>query len=173
MTQEEKTPTPRDTSLADERVYELGYWIAPLIPEEGLIGEVQRLKTLIEEHQGEYITEESARTRPIAYPIRATINGTNHLFTTGYFGWIKFALPSEQNAIGLIEAGVKAHEHVIRFLLIRTVRESTLAPKRIIEFRPTEERTTGKSPVVEARKVAATPISEAELDKTIDDLVIE
>jgi hypothetical protein len=67
----------------------------------------------------------------------------------------------------LIDASLKQNPSVIRFLLLKTVRENTMAPKKILRERRTE------TVLREPEKVVEKPeLTEEEIEKTIEDLVI-
>ena len=153
--------------VSDERnVYELGYHLVPTIGESALPEEVSSLKGLIERHGGIFIMEEYPVLTPLAYTVEKVHTGKRDKHNTAYFGWVKFELESGQ-ALPLKEE-LDLKETVLRFLLIRTVREDTRVPKRVFakpEVAPT------KAAAKTAEKTA--PISEEELDRSIAELVVE
>ncbi len=152
-------------------VYEVGYLLVPTIAEENVGGEVTLLKDMLSANGAQFISDEYPKMIELAYEMSRTILNKKAKFTTGYFGWIKFEMTAE----GILKAkdSLDKNESIIRFLLIKTVRESTMSPKRA--YTKTEggagikRRTTTKS----ADAVEAGPINEETIDKDIEALVVE
>lgn len=151
------------------RIYEVGYHIVPLIAEENVPKEATEIKFVIEKQKGIMISEELPRLHPLAYTIAKTVAGKKHIFDKAYFGWIKFeADPTE---LPHIKEALEANENVLRFLLIKTVRESTLTSmQKIISQGRMDKEKTIKVPSTVAEKDKK-PVSVEELDKTIDELL--
>ena len=159
-----------DTSADGQRinVYELGYLLAPTIAEEQLPGEVQNIKSVLDKFEVVTITEDFPKLRPLAYTMVKATTGQRNKFDKAYFGWIKFEASS--NAIPLIKTELDKNGHIVRSLVIGTVRESTLATQRV-PFRPGAEGDKAKKPdELAADQPKAT---QEELDKSIDSLIVE
>ncbi|MEO8638053.1 MAG: 30S ribosomal protein S6 [Candidatus Taylorbacteria bacterium] len=153
------------------QVYELGYHITPSLQESDLPQEVSGLKSLIEEHKGIVISEELPKKRPLAYAISKVEGGVKHLWSESYFGWVKFEVSPEE--IVAVEEGVKKNLHILRYLLIKTVKENTLYGLKIAQSAKMQggiERRE-KSPAV--RPKDAPKMSPEEMDKTIEELIKE
>ena len=158
----------KEAEKAVPQVFEVGYLIVPTIPEEKLGERVTALKTLIENNKGSFIAEAYPKMKPLAYTMMKPWAGVNRRYDKGYFGWIKFETDSK--SILKIKEGLDGEEHLVRYLLIKTVRENTLIVPKPAYLRSEgvgkrEGKKDGDKPKVE--------ISEAELDKTIEELVIE
>ncbi len=160
-------------TTADSRlkVYEVGYLLLPTIAEEHLAAEVQNIKAIIEKNDGVFITEDFPKLRPLAYTMRKTATGSNLKFSSAYFGWIKFEV--NPSMIPTIQAGLEKNGNILRFMLIGTVRENTLYTQRVV-YRPAGEGAVvsekGEEALAEAPKEK---MSEEEIDKTIENLVVE
>lgn len=116
------------TSEIDPRVYEVSFWLVPTISESELPAHFDRLKKVVSDAQGEFISEEAPYMREMTYQMVRVIDNVNKRFNDGYFGWVKFrALP--QNAIVLKNAFEK-DVTLIRSLLVETVEENTTYTKR-------------------------------------------
>jgi ribosomal protein S6 len=116
------------TSEIDPRVYEVSFWLVPTISESELPAHFDRLKKVVSDAQGEFISEEAPYMREMTYQMVRVIDNVNKRFNDGYFGWVKFrALP--QNAIGVKNAFEK-DTTLIRSLLVETVEENTTYTKR-------------------------------------------
>ena len=66
--------------------------------------------------------------RELAYEMTRVVNNINVRFNEGYFGWIKFELDGDK--VKDLEKGLKLDEEVIRYLVVKTVRENTVYTKR-------------------------------------------
>lgn len=150
----------------DSRIYEIGYLIVAGVVEHDVPREVTYLKDMLEKEGAVVISEEFPKFKPLAYPMKKHIAGAYQTFTNAYFGWIKFELQGEK--IKRIETALKQNPNLLRFLLVKTVREHT-----IVGARP--PKTDGPRPKREAptTAVASAPVSEAELDKSIEKLIAE
>jgi ribosomal protein S6 len=168
---------PRDGHIKMEKqqedvrthVYEVGYHIVPTIAEDNLPQEIEAVKALISKNGGSIISEENPKRRALAYTIIKKIGAVNKRFNEAYFGWVKFEAPT--NGAEAIKEGFDKNENVLRYLLIKTVRENTLATIRVIPH--------PKSEVAEVKKVEkeeekpAVKLSEEDIDKEIDDMIKE
>ncbi len=164
--------TEKDTEeLAENRIYELGFHIVPSIPEEKLSAEVTVVKDLLEASGAVFISEEFPKLKPLSYQMTKVV-GPKHLkFNTAHFGWIKFEMNPE--AILKIKQALERNDNILRFIIVKTVRESTMSVIKAPVFR--SQVSPKPIPRVSSRKTGEikSPISVAELDKTIDALVIE
>lgn len=145
-------------------VYEIGYILVPTIAEENVGSAVTALKDMLSANGASFISDEYPKMMELAYQMERDIENKKTKFTTGYFGWVKFEIPA--SAIGAVKDLMDKNESVIRFLLVKTVRESTLAPKRSYTG-GTRKKSTPKD------EAKAEPINEEVIDKEIDALVVE
>ncbi|MCC2631058.1 MAG: Ribosomal protein [Candidatus Paceibacter sp.] len=146
------------------KVYEVGYLLLPTIPEEHLATEVQNIKSVIEKHEGAFITEDFPKLRPLAYEMRKSSAGQSHKFDKAYFGWIKFEVNG--SSVPALTKELEKNQNILRFMVINTIRENTMYTQKTI-FRPTE------GAVVEETGEPKEKMSEEEIDKTIENLVVE
>ncbi len=156
----EKTETNKDVRI---NVYELGYLLVSTIADENVAAEVHTLKGMIEKHNGTFISEDFPKLQPLAYTMIKAIGSKRHRHDKGYFGWLKYEIPTE--AIVEIKQTLDKNENILRYLLIETVRENTMVTQKIV-FKPSAD-----APKVEGEEGIKEPVSEEELDKTIDNLV--
>lgn len=153
------------TSKEGMQVYEVGFHIAPFVGDENVAHEVSAIKDALEKIKAETIAEDFPRLRPLAYPIDKLIKGDKKIANEAYFGWIKFEAPTE--AIDGFKKEMEKRENVIRFLIIKTVRESTLYGVKFLkdkEMKREKHENEKDEPKQE--------INEVELDKSIDSLVV-
>lgn len=116
------------TSEIDPRVYEVSFWLVPTISESELPAHFDRLKKVVSDAQGEFISEEAPYMREMTYQMVRVIDNVNKRFNDGYFGWVKFrALP--QNAI-VVKNAFEKDTTLIRSLLVETIEANTTYTKR-------------------------------------------
>src|SRR3989338_828746 len=149
------------------QVYELGYLLVPTLAPEDVPAVYGNLKELIIlTSQGEIISDEIPKNITLTYPMQKVISNVRSKFTTAYFGWIKFTMSREQ--ILELKKRLDLDPNLIRFLILKTVKENTIATKRfmrgdVIHRRPLIKRTENEETMVH--------INKEEIDKEIDALV--
>lgn len=131
-------------------LYELGYLLNPILPEEKLAEEVTGFRTAITGLGGEVTAEGEPRMRYLAYTVVRKIANKNTRFNEAHNGWMRFRLMPDQ--LASFEETLKKNDNMVRHLLI-TIPRVTEAPVR-------EEQ--GTEPVEGEVK---------DLDKQIDQLV--
>ena len=146
------------------QVYEVGFHIAPFVGDENVAHEVTAIKDALDKIKALTISDDFPRLRPLAYPIDKQIKGEKKISNEAYFGWIKFEAPTD--AIEGFKAEMDKRENVIRYLVIKTVRENTLYGAKFL--RDKEAKREKKE---EEKNEPKQEISEAELDKSIESLV--
>ncbi|MEK7182500.1 MAG: 30S ribosomal protein S6 [Patescibacteria group bacterium] len=144
------------------RVYELGFLLDPAIPEDKLDGEFSLIKKVIENNNSSFISEERPKIKKLEYTIFKASHDGKKIHNTAYFSWIKFE--TVPLLVDKIYEEIKKNEKIIRFIIIKTVKGDTLAVVRKPVIR--EKRKIAE------RKEQNSEISKEELDKTIDELVI-
>lgn len=150
--------------------YEVGYHIVPAVSAENLPNEIENIKNFITKEGAAIISEEFPKMRELAYSIKKTMSGAKRNFDTAYFGWIKF--DAGEASIAKIKKFFDENENILRFLLINTVKENTLYSPKISDVVSAKEepRVVKKD---SSEKEIKSPISQEELDKTIDKLIAE
>lgn len=159
-----------ETTKDGMRIYEIGYLIVPSIAEEKIIGEVDRLKSVIGKSGGEIFAEEFPSKKILAYTMVKKIGAVNHCFKEGYFGWVKFEI--SQDSIGEVKKSFDIDLSILRFLLINTVRENTYLGEKakvlVKELTKEDGEKEIESEVKVPKHVESNP---EEIDKSIDDMV--
>jgi len=145
-------------------VYEVGYLMLPTIAEESLGGEVTLFKDMFTENGAVFISDEYPKLIELAYEMSRSIENKKQKFSYGYFGWVKFECTTDQ--IKAIKNILDKNEKLIRFLMIKTVRENTMSVKRSYSKQDGAKR----RPVTKTKD--AEPINEEVIDKEIDALVL-
>jgi ribosomal protein S6 len=173
----EKTLETRLGSTTESRregdtltIYEVSYLLLPSLALEQVPAKVAVLKAKLTSAGGQVISDENPILIDLAYPMTKVVGTTRHKCTMGYFGWVKFETTKE--GIGGVMKSLDMDNEILRYLIIKTVRENTLlSGKMKLKFEDIKRQSEGYSsetvtPVVEKE---ATP---EEIDKSIDDLVI-
>ncbi len=122
MTKEHNRDVEREERL---KVYELGFHFVPTLSEDDVTVKFSELKSFVEKLGGEFISEDAPKPINLAYDISKTVKAVKKWYKNAYFGWIKFTLVPDE--IEALEKQVKEFEPVLRYLLISTVRENTMA----------------------------------------------
>lgn len=162
MTEKEKAEISGDV-----RLYELGYHLVPTIAEEAVGDEVNAIKDLVEHHGGVIVSHEMPKHLPLAYEIPKMIDNKRTFYGSAYFGWMKFQGPAD--TVRALYDALEKHRPILRFILFKTVEEKAGRPPKRMKFfsapRDAKKETAPKVPVEK--------LSEAEIDKTIEELVLE
>ncbi|OGI94453.1 hypothetical protein A3A03_02765 [Candidatus Nomurabacteria bacterium RIFCSPLOWO2_01_FULL_40_18] len=145
-------------------IYELGYLLVPTIKEEDFGVVYGNLKELVTSFGGEIIADDMPKMTNLAFSMQKVTSNVRSKFDTAYFGWIKFAMETEK--VSELKKRLDLDPNFIRFLILKTVRENTIAQKRFVR-RETYKRSKVKRP--EDETIA--PINKEEIDKEIDALV--
>ena len=163
LMQEMDTEVKND--MVGKQVYELGYLLVPTLTEENFPVVYNSIKDMVSSFEGEYIGDEMPKMIPLAYQMVKVVSNIRHKHTTGYFGWIKFSMDKEK--VGELKKKLDLDPNVIRFLILKTVRENTMATKRFVG----KDSAYRKTPAKKEDAVEAEPINKEELDKEIDAMV--
>jgi ribosomal protein S6 len=147
-------------------VYEVGFHIVPTVAEPEVAAVVAKIKSAL--GAAEIIKEEAPRKMALAYTIERSVEGKRERYAEAYFGFIKFA--AEPAAVPLLQEALRGMREILRFIIISTVREDVVVPRRAVF---TSDRLEGKT-ITRAPRAAERPageVSEEELDKSIEALV--
>jgi len=162
--------TGKPQEEGDVSIYELGYHLVPTIPEEQVTTRAEELQNAIVKHKGVVISEGAPKKIALAYTMKKNVGGKYERYDNAYFGYIKFEMEPKEASI--VHDEVKVNENVLRFLLVKTLREDTMHFKSL--QKPPVDVLKGKT--IQKPKVREEPrgtISEEELDKTIEKMVAE
>lgn len=158
----------KENTVNETEIYEVGYHIMPSVPEEKLPLEVSAIESaIVSKNGGVMIASEAPSKIELAYTMAKKVGATRHKCDEAYFGWFKFEMsPANINAL---KSFLDAQDNVLRFLLIKTVRENTIVGDKLIAAE--KEALAPKEDAKAESKVEKAVVTEAELDKTIDELV--
>ena len=153
------------------QVYELGHHIVSTVAEENLPKEVEALKEVVLQDGGSLVSEGEPKLINLAYSMTKSVADTKKKFDTAYFGWIKFETLPE--LMPEIKKAVDANPHVLRYLLIKTVRENTMFVPKLTIRTGDKEATKAKKSIKTDEVKASTPQDLEDIDKSIEELVAE
>lgn len=176
------TPQPiEDDGAVAPRIYEIGYHIIPTVKEEDVEKIVSGIRGVIESAGGGpssggkavFIAEGAPSLIRLAYPMSAlAVEGEKRAeYDRGYFGWIKFE--SVVSAAGVLTETLKSDANILRFGIFRTVREDTRAKMKAPTLREVKRTDTIKPSPRRAPEESSAPVSEADLEKAIQDITAE
>lgn len=120
--------TENNETKVDSRVYEISFIFDNKIDENAALEKSNAIKQSIATLGGSFIGDEVPYMRELAYEMIRVVNNINVRFNEGYFGWIKFEMDADK--VKELEKGVKLDEEVVRYLVVKTVRENTVFTKR-------------------------------------------
>jgi len=124
MNKEKNGGFSEDAYASEPRVYELGFHILPSVDEGNLEEKYQELVAIIKKRGGNIISEEFPALINLAYPMDKYIKNKRNTYDQAYFGWIKFEVDPQSEKV--IKSEIEFLDFVLRFILIKTVRENTL-----------------------------------------------
>lgn len=153
------------------RVYELSFILLPSLAESEIPAKVGSVKDLITKAGGAVVSNEDPILIDLAYPMTRVTPNSRTKVSSGYFGWIKFELSSEE--IGKIKTKLDTDGEVVRYLLIKTVKENTLLHGKMNLVKEEKRSRDDEVEPVEATEEVVEKGAAEEVDKSIDELVVE
>jgi ribosomal protein S6 len=163
----ENLDTPLENDLGSQKVYEVGYLLLPTIPEENIPSVYGNLKELVSGLKGQAISDEMPTMINLAYTLEKIIQNVRNKYDTAYFGWMKFYLASDK--VAELKKKLEQDSNIIRFLIIKTVKENTISAKRFNNHKDVSHRRNSIMKNNETERNV--PINKEEIDKEIDAMV--
>lgn len=120
--------TDKNEITVDGRIYEISFIFDNKLDESAALEKGNAIKQSIATLGGSFISEEAPYMRELAYEMTRVVNNVNVRFNVGYFGWIKFEMDASK--VKELEKGLKLDEEMVRYLVVKTVRENTVFTKR-------------------------------------------
>jgi len=103
----------------------------------------------------------------LAYTMQKVIQNVHHKYDTAYFGWVKFSMEGEK--VLELKKKMDLDTKVIRFLILKTVKENTIASKRFIKGVTTRRKAPSLVKGEESKEEVI--VNKEEIDKEIDAMV--
>ncbi len=157
----------KNKDIGDFQVYELGYHLLPTVSEDNLSSEISNIHSVLSNNGASVISEGIPSMRQLAYDISKKIDAKNLNFSKAYFGWIKFEM--EKVNLENLNKEIKLLKNILRFIIVKTVKENTMSVLKAPVFKK-EEVSDSKNITEQTEKIE---ISEEEIDKSIDELVVD
>ena len=146
-------------SITEDRkealVYELGYLVLPSIAEDKLSDAVDAIKGILKKVGAKELDSEDPIHTDLAYTMSKTVGARKYVVDEAYIGWVKFE--AEAGLIKEIDEAVKKLEEVLRFLIIKTTKETHFSFAEAIKAREEKERALEEAARV-AEEAKAEPV---------------
>lgn len=163
MEKEKKTNEKEDMLT----VYEVSYLLLPSLAEEQVPAKMASIRDAVEKVGGEVISFENPILIDLAYPMTKVVLTVRTKCQKAYFGWMKFEMSKE--GIEAVKKALDANDDVLRYLIIKTVRENTLVSGKMMLKKEEQVKKLDETADEIPPEELSTP---EEIDKSIDDLVI-
>lgn len=161
-----------DTDDFEPRVYEVGYHVIPTVAEGDIPSVIDSIRGAIESLDGNIISEDSPKLMDLAYSMDHIAANKKTVFDSAYFGWIKFEC-NPGNIIKIKDFFDKK-EDILRFIIIKTVKEDTLSKKTNKKTKQATSIKDVKNAAADTKDASADKkeaVSDEEVDKAIEELV--
>ncbi len=164
--------TIQESALDGGRVYELAYILVPTLVGDAAGDKFQSLKTYLASKEVEFVAEDMPRLIELQYEMSRTIANKKTWFDEGHFGWVKFE--ADPSIVKAINDDLARDEQIIRYMIIKTVRENTIASKKPLGLRPRKEfAKTDEENTSDVEDIEVEKASEEQIDTALDALVLE
>lgn len=150
----------------DSGLYEVGFHLVPTVSENDVAAEAARITSILEKNGATIKVSEGPMLKGLTYTMEKTSGGKISRYDNGYFGSIVFETTAD--LIPEIRSAVEKLPNVLRSLVIETSPEALLPRERRVAGRIEPEKFRAEKPTT-----PAAPVSEEELDKSIEKLVTE
>lgn len=130
-TQETETITDVSDAVQHEAekdvqgIYEVGYHIISTISEDGLEAEVNKITEALKSISTDFVGERFPAKVQLSYSIEKKVDGERRNFSEAYFGWVAFE--AKGGDLPKLDEALKAHENVLRHIIIKTSRDAVAA----------------------------------------------
>jgi ribosomal protein S6 len=137
--------------------------------EEDVSAKVDSLKKLFIDNGAIIIADGAPEYIGLSYMMIHKVNNKNERINSAYFGWFKFT--AEPDILEKVKVAIDRDTDLVRYLLIKTVAENTMVPKKLGQKRDMRKRTQDGESVLGATEIVDTP--EATLALADDDVTGE
>ena len=154
----------------DKRVYELGYHLVPTLSDDDVTKAVSDIKALILKNGGVFISEGAPKLMALSYTFVIKVESRGTRFDKAHFGWIKFEMGGDE--VLTFKEAIDLETRVLRSLMVRAVREDTMQmyKRTMFDREPKSDVLITTIKKLE-KKEEQVPVSEEELDKSIEKLI--
>lgn len=148
--------------------YEFAFHILPTVAEGEVPETLSKIKAHITNAGGEIFDEEAPERLDLVYPVVRHLEGKNRKFTSAYFGWIRFRLPSEK--LEAMREELNDEADILRSLMLKLTKVEEAYPFRFHEHRKSLKMVEVVDGEAESMKEVLT---EDEVPAVIEDEVLE
>jgi ribosomal protein S6 len=176
MTKDEKKDTKDIKEDTEERLYELGYHVVPTVSQEEIDQRVSEIgKDTIESNGGTVTSQGVPSLIGLAYPITKAEGQKRTKHESGYFGWFQFYIAPEN--VDPLKKTLDATDYILRYIIMHVEKEKKpiRASKKMRFFAQSvrsQKEISPKPAVANVAKKEQPAMSEEELDKTIEELIV-
>lgn len=142
------------------QVYELGYLVLPSIAEDKLPETVATFRKIITDRNGSLLDSEDPFLRDLAYPMSKVVGASKYVVNNAYIGWQKFE--AEPGTIEAMKAEIEKVSEILRYLLIKTTKETRFTFAQAREAEEEEEKQS------EAPAEAVEPAPQADPEAVVE-----
>ena len=146
-------------------LYEIGILIVSTISEDIARSTFSGITEVLVKNGATVKSSDGPIIRELAYEMTKSEGGKIHHFTSAYFGAIIFE--AENSLVPAIKNQIEKQAHVLRLLIIKTTTAALMPRERRVSGRIDPEKFRP-----EKSATPISPLSEAEIDKTIESLVV-
>lgn len=150
----------------DSGLYEVGFHLIGTITEDAVAADFDAISNMVTKLGGSIKGSEAPTLRTLTYTITKHVGGKNLRYDTAYFGSIVFE--ADTDSIPSLRAEIEKLSNILRFLVIAITPEALMPRERRVMGKIDAEKFRPEKP-----EAAVAPISEEELDKTIEQMVVE
>lgn len=147
-------------------LYEVGFHILPSVEEGGAQAEMAKIKAILESYGATIKASEGPSLKKLTYEMVKVTEGKNLGFDSAFFGSIVFETTAP--VISEIKTDIEKIPTMLRFILIATMPEALVPREHKVSGKIDAEKYRPEKPAIPAAQ-----ISEVELDKKIEEMVIE
>lgn len=151
-------------------VYEASYLLLPTISQDDAPLRATEIKSKLSSFGAEIISDENPVLIPLAYPMVKVIQAFRQKADQGYFGWVKFEM--EASKIEDLKKFFDNHAEILRYLIIKTVRENTLLNGKMKLKSEDKKKVEEKEESFDEVDEVKDDLVPEEVEKEADDLVI-
>ncbi len=147
---------------AELQSYELAFHVLPTVAEGEVSAVFDRIKAVISSVGGQITTEEAPARFDLAYEIVKFLEGRNRMFSSAYFGCVRFQ--ADASKIAEITEAIDGTKEVLRHLIIRLTKVEEENP---FLFHPSIADRKVETIVIE-EEVAEATSEEADAEGTVE-----
>ena len=170
MNEKQSTEKAENNIDIEQRVYEISFLINPSLDNDQLQELIKNLEKDISKISDEIITISDVDLIDLAYTIKVNIGGKYDKYDKAYFGWIKFVTYPDR--LSELKEELSFNKDIIRYMIIKTVREDTRAQLEQEAIQKLDEvKTEAASNIQNQGGDNGEDLSDEEIDKVVEELL--